>query len=73
MGENDVKVMLNAAFEGYEERTGLPRHTENLGNFRRLFSLANRAIGIAIACSFFFGLPAAIASVIVIVKFVRGH
>ena len=32
MDENAVKVIVNAGFADYEEKTGLPRHKENLGN-----------------------------------------
>jgi hypothetical protein len=71
--ENAVKVIVNAGFADYEEKTGLPRHKENLGNFEKLFGLANRGIGIMLACAFFVGIPAALASIIEIVKFVKGH
>lgn len=73
MGESDVKVIVTEALDAYEERTGLPRHKENLENFRKLFALANKAIGIGLACTAFCGIPALIASLIVIVRFVRGH
>lgn len=73
MDENAVTVIVNKAFSNYEEKTGLPRHQENLGNFAALFALVNKAKGFAIACGIVVGLPATAASIIVIVKTIRGH
>jgi hypothetical protein len=72
MIESDVKVIVNEAFSTYEEKTGLPRHEENLGNFREIFAILNRWKGFAVACTFIIGLPACIASLIVIVRAVKG-
>jgi hypothetical protein len=73
MDENAVQVIVDKAFRTYEAETGLPRHNQNMGNFEKLFRLANRGIGIMLACGFLIGIPAAIASVLEIVKFARGH
>ena len=73
MDENAVQVIVDRAFRTYEGETGLPRHTQNLDNFEKLFRLANRGIGIMVACGFFIGIPAAVASMLEIVKFARGH
>lgn len=43
--ENDVKVLMTAALETYEEKTGYPRHKENLANFEKLFAVVNKTDG----------------------------
>lgn len=73
MDENAVRVIVNDGFRAYEKDTGLPRHTQNLANFDKLFRLANRGIGVILAFGFLAGVPTAIAAVIEIVKFVKGH
>lgn len=45
MMENDVKVLLTDALQDYEDRTGLPRHQENLKNFADLFAVVNKTSG----------------------------
>jgi hypothetical protein len=47
MDENAVKVIVQAGFDTYEEKTGLPRHNENLKNFEKLFGAANWIKGAA--------------------------
>lgn len=73
MTENDVIVLVTRDREKYEEKTGLPRHEENLANFGVIFGWISKAKGFAIACTVFIGLPGVVASMIVIIKTIRGH
>jgi hypothetical protein len=72
MTENDVRVIVYNAFDTYEQDTALPRHQENLANFRKLFALVNKARGAFIAASVFIGVPCSVAALIEIAKFVKG-
>lgn len=47
MTENDVKVIVGATLDTYEEKTGEPRHKENTAKFDLLFGTLNRIKGAA--------------------------
>lgn len=70
--ENDVRVIAGAIQAAYEEKTGAPRHAENLANFKGIFDFISRAKGAFALGAVVVGLPALVASCIVIVKFAQG-
>lgn len=73
MSESEVLNLVNEAFDRYEDRTGKPRHEENVQKFEELFRVLNKMRGAMWAC----GLPVAFVAVTVgiiqIVKFAKGH
>jgi hypothetical protein len=73
MTDNDVIVIAGAITKEYEEKTGKPRHEENLDNFRVIFEFMTTAKSYARAAGVIFGLPTFVASIIVIVKTIKGH
>lgn len=80
MTESAVRVIVMDAFDKYEKETGLPRHTENLGNFTTLFAAINKARGavttlqwLVTAAALIIGLPAAVLALVELARFARGH
>lgn len=71
----EVRAIANEVVEAYDEKKGLPRHAENVGNFKIVFEwMAKLNTGFKIGGvlgAFLIGLPAVVASVITIVKFVK--
>lgn len=72
MTESDVKVTATALLDAYEEKTGKPRHDQNLANFQLIFDFISRAKGAFMMAAVVVGLPAVTASLIVIIKFAQG-
>lgn len=77
MTESGVRVIVFEAFANYEKETALPRHTENLGNFKTLFATMNKAIGSINTLKWFLGIviggPGIVMVVIELMRFARGH
>jgi hypothetical protein len=80
MGEDTVIVIADRQIEKYERDFGNPRHEANIRKFDKLFeciddvlSTLNKIKGGLILGGFLFGLPAFIASILVIVRTVKGH
>lgn len=71
----EVRAIANEVVSTYDEKTGLPRHTQNLDNFKTVFEwMAKLNTGIKIGTvvgAFLVGLPAVIASIITIVRFLK--
>lgn len=72
VSENDVELIVRRQFEKYESDVALPRHSENLNNFKVLFEALNRFYGIGIALGLLVGLPTAIAACISIYRAAHG-
>jgi hypothetical protein len=49
LDENAVRVIVQDAFDSYEETTGKPRHEQNLDNFTKLFGALSWVKGAACA------------------------
>lgn len=73
MSEAEVKVVVYEAFETYEEKTGKPRHEENLANFATLKTSFDMLRGAVILVAFLVGVPGCVASILVIVSKLKGH
>jgi hypothetical protein len=73
MSEAAVLVIVGDALKEYERETGLPRHKENLGNFKSLFELVSQIRGGVRVLRWVIGLPALVMAIISILRYVRGH
>jgi hypothetical protein len=73
MTESAVRVIVFEAFDKYEKDTGLPRHTENLGNFTTLFASINKARGSLNALQWIIGGPGIVMVILELLRFARGH
>lgn len=78
MTESGVQVIVLEAFKDYEEKTGKPRHDENLDNFRELFGTQSElkgAVGavktMVLGFGLLFSFIGAVYTVILLVRAVR--
>lgn len=73
VGESEVLNLITDAFDRYEEKTGQPRHAENVQKFQDLFEVLNKMKGAMWACGLPVALVAVTVGIIQIVKFAKGH
>lgn len=77
MTESGVQVIVMKAFENYEEKTGKPRHEQNLRNFAKLFDINSRQNGginvLKWMLGIFLGIPALVWTIMQIARAVKGH